>query len=789
MWTLECDDPVLKDKRLWLRPGKKYLFGRTEPKGQDGFMPKGEDVDFRISGKSVSRKHITILVSAVKSGEGSLVHTRSELTFRDEGAKYGTEIDGERISDATKILKNDEHVFKLGKTPHSFRIKWQPVVLSFSFSSKEVKGGKDPLIAIRDRLEDLDIKAVLPYLYGQTTHVVSSKRNTAKGLQALINAKYIVAEPFIDALVYVTTPENLDEPESLSPLEMDFDGHWPNELDYLPAKSKEPNERPPEFFAPNTGRNNIFEGYTFIFCDQVQFETLEAPVQHGGGKALHFSLDPGKTSVEELTRYVKNAAGEKGLGEFEDGSEGKGVVLVRFRGKKEYQDWAIDLGDQLALALNQRMIEQSEFMDAILTNSTGMLRRPLQEADEQDSGTLRAKPQARDDLTVEETRGPEVSQPPPRRKRTRGPIVSRFKGFDSDSDDPPEVSSLRDQQGVQERSISSIEKSQPASSSRSIENSVMVDSQRAEIRTPQARNPRKRSIPPSDEESEEEMVDKLLPAAAAMKRRKIEEEEEARRKGVAPATSFSKTQSTVDNKKPKKQKQEVDIKGVVRERREAEEDAARRDEESLRETLDGMDVEEMKNLAVVEEMQIPIRPNRPQRNQTNGASDSRWDDQWNGRKNFKKFRRQGESNQVRRGQSVIVPLEEVKKKAFDGGADYLVESEITKKTRKEKEHATHPESQGEQPFSTARSQNAEVPAELVDGDEPEVIDVEAPRTLRTMDLDKGRSSRSQAANGKRFAPSAAKAPVAKRQKTFAMREADSDSDSEDELKFRFKKKK
>lgn len=317
----------------------------------------------------------------------------------------------------------------------------------------------------------------------------------------------------------------------------------------------------------------------------------------------------------------------------------------------------------------------------------------------------------------------------------------------------------------------------------------MVDFQRAEIRNPQARNPRKRSIPPSDEESEEEMVDKLLPAAAAMKRRKIEEEEEARRKGLAPATSFSKTQSTVENKKPKKQKQEVDIKGVVRERREAEEDAARRDEESLRETLDGMDVEEMKNLAVVEEMQIPIRPNRPQRNQTNGASDSRWDDQWNGRKNFKKFRRQGESNQVRRGQSVIVPLEEVTKKVFDGREDYWTESEKTKKARKGKERATHLESQSEQPFSTARSQNAEVPAELVDGDGSEVIDVEAPRTLRTMDLDKGRSSRSQAANGKRSAPSVAKAPVAKRQKTFAMRKADSDSDSEDELKFRFKKKK
>lgn len=285
------------------------------------------------------------------------------------------------------------------------------------------------------------------------------------------------------------------------------------------------------------------------------------------------------------------------------------------------------------------------------------------------------------------------------------------------------------------------------------------------------------------------MVDKLLPAAAAMKRRKIEEEKEARRKGVTPATSFSKTQSKIENEKAKKQKKEVDIQEVVRERREAEENAGRRDEESLHQPLDDTNVEELKNLAVVEEMQLPMRPNRPQRNQTNGASDPRWNDHWNGRKNFKKFRRQGEPNQVRRGQSVMVPLEEVKKKDFGIGEDYRAESEKTRKKRKDKERATQPESPSEQPFSTARRQNAEVSAELLNGDEPEVIDVEAPRTLRTMDLDKWSSKRPQAANEKRSAPSTAKGPAAKKQKTVAVREAESDSDSEDELKFRFKKKK
>lgn len=260
-------------------------------------------------------------------------------------------------------------------------IKWQPVVLSFSFSSKESKGGKDPIQTTRNRLEELDIKTILPYIVAKTSHVVSSKRNTAKGLQALINGKFIVAESFIEALIFATTPGDLDELESLCPLEEDFDAKWPNELDHLPAKSKEPNERPKEYFTPNPERITIFEGYTFIFFDLVQFENLQAPVLNGSGKALYCPLEVGKTSVDELIRFVKNAAGEKSLGEFEDGSEGKGVVLVRFRGKKDFEEWAIRLGDQLALAVDQRMIEQSEFMDAILENNANKLRRPLPEED------------------------------------------------------------------------------------------------------------------------------------------------------------------------------------------------------------------------------------------------------------------------------------------------------------------------------------------------------------------------------------------------------------------------
>lgn len=791
MWTLECDSNLLENKRIWLRPGKKYLFGRTLD------LSRGKNKSFQLKDeKSVSRQHLTLTVSAVKPGDGSLVHTRSEITLKDEATKFGTEVDGIRIKENEQVLKDSEHTFRLGRSKHIFRIKWQPVVFTFSLTSKETKAGKDPLVNYRNRLEDLDIKVVIPYVVGVTTHVVSTKRNTAKGLQALINGKYIVTETYIDALVYATTPENLDELESLSPLEEDFDANWPKSSEHLPAKSKEPSERPSEDFVPNTQRGNVFEGYTFVFLDTTQFETLQAPITNGGGKAVSFIPDPGKTTAEEIVRYVKNVAGEKGLGEFEDGSEGKGVVVVRFRLKEKFADWAAEMDTTISLALGQRLIEQSEFIEAILLNDSSILRRPL-EVDYEESAprTNENAPaaSAEDDVQVEIPAQPEISKPGKRRARVRGNITSRFKGFGADDDDESSLPTSSRPAPVESQMQSAPRsgRSQRYSNGASFADSAMdIDSQDQENGENEATISRKRPASALEAIDEDEMMDNLLPAATAMKRRRIEEAEASQRNGIAsePVETSEKKDQPEKTRQPPK---EVNIKDALRERREKEEkeEAARRDEEMPRDTLVGMSIEEMKNLAVVEPMDVPDRSKRIQRREADVSTDSRWDERWNGRKNFKKFRRQGENIQARRGQSVIVPLEEVKKKDYGIGDDYWRESEKTKQRRKDKERATQSQSQS-QPFATAKSEAVELPSELaVDEDIPESIDIDAPRTTRHQERTEQTeesSNRSQVANGKRPASSQANGGPAKKQKTFAVQE--SDSDSEDELKFRFKKK-
>lgn len=317
-----------------------------------------------------------------------------------------------------------------------------------------------------------------------------------------------------------------------------------------------------------------------------------------------------------------------------------------------------------------------------------------------------------------------------------------------------------------------------------------IDAQSSHVENTQAENTKKRSLPQSDEENDEDVMDSLLPASKAIKRRRLEVEEEAKRTGKKlTSSSFLQGDPSVEEPKPKKIKKEINIKDAVRERREAEEQAARMEEENLHETMEGMSVEEMKKLAVVEEVDVPVRSDRPQRREENDNTNPRWDPAWNGRRNFKKFRRQGENANARKGRSVMVPLEEVKKKDFGIDEEYWDDDDSKKKKRKGKDRASQSQSQT---LSGTNSQHtAEVPSELMtNGEESELIDVDAPRTTRhsdhTRDADDSNMS-FQPVNRKRPASSRAMAPPPKKPKLLVTQDSESDSD-DDELKFRFKKK-
>ncbi|KAL9023164.1 MAG: hypothetical protein Q9196_007358 [Gyalolechia fulgens] len=302
-----------------------------------------------------------------------------------------------------------------------------------------------------------------------------------------------------------------------------------------------------------------------------------------------------------------------------------------------------------------------------------------------------------------------------------------------------------------------------------------------------------------------------------MKRRRLEAREEAHRRGEeSPPTNNNNNNNNNNNTSPpsaatktKSKETPLDIKASLRERRAAADQARTRDEETLRQDIADVDIEALRNLAVVEEFDVlPRRSLRSQHTRNgegeNDSNNERWKAAWNGRKNFKKFRPQGSGNgaagAARRGgaQGVIVPLEEVKKKDFGIGEEYWLEGgkESLKRKRKERESQSMSQSQmpehEDESLSLGASTNGRdrfrgngrknIPKELVvDDDEemPDMVDVEAPRRTRGMDTQTQRSSagRTSQARGKQQQP----------KRSFAAKQEESDSE-EDELKFRFGKR-
>jgi len=264
------------------------------------------------------------------------------------------------------------------------------VNFSFSFTKKELASGA--LTAVCERLGPLDIKALNHYEPGVTSHLIVSKRNTAKGLQALVDGRYIVHyDSYLKAVIAAATRS---DPEAKSPLEEDWDRNFPDPLRYLPPRGEEPTEKGEDSYAPNSARKNMFEGYTFIFCNKNQFNTLLAPITEGGGKALLREVLFNETDMHDFIGFVKNVAGVKSLGSLDDGSEGRGVVVVRYnpsKGDEQEINFYTDFNRDVSLHLDHRLVEQNEFLDAILGVDASVLRRTLEV---ESSGVLPPPPTA-----------------------------------------------------------------------------------------------------------------------------------------------------------------------------------------------------------------------------------------------------------------------------------------------------------------------------------------------------------------------------------------------------------
>lgn len=547
--------------------------------------------------------------------------------------------------------------------------------------------------------------------------MVTKKRNTSKSLQALINGKYIVTDSFISAIVEAASIPDGDEEGYPSQLEEDFEGHWPNALDHLPPRGEEPSDRPGEAYSPNERRQEVFDGYTFVFYEKKQYDNLFPVITAGKGKALFKEVTPGVTDIDDFIRYVKSIAGEKGLGSFEDGSEGRGIVVVRYIPAKDANSgWFAQFLTSFAQRLDHRPIDQREFLEAILACDASQLRRPLEEESQPSNlavRTQRETHQTQSHVDVDQGQPQEQSAaelveqteaPTSRRGRHRKPVVGRFKGFSLDSDPEDETPAPEPERTFPEegQDVVTANTAAPAASQDSLFVSqrpgFSQDLEPEEKRPRRATRgkPQKRPLSPLPEHDNSAFMDEIAPSAAAAKRRRIQsgrdpvppppepepaaQEDDDMASDSPPAKKGAKLK--VVKGKGKKVKEENEVLELARLRREEEEARLAAEKRVLTQPdNDEIDYAAIRALHIIEECPVRLPSERHgTRGREQDIAEGRWDPQWNGRKNFKRFRKQGESA-GRPPARIIIGLEEVKAKEYGIGDDYWLENDKSTQRR------------------------------------------------------------------------------------------------------------
>ncbi|GAB7338459.1 hypothetical protein MBLNU457_4743t1 [Dothideomycetes sp. NU457] len=809
MWFLTCDGDHLNGKRIWLRPGTVHLFGRTHQQPPNAQY-------HAITHKSVSRQHFELTVETIEPGSSLQLHKKSKVTIKDLGSKLGTFVDSERFQNAEKVLQKNDHTVKLGNYEVLFHVKWQPKVFTFASLSRASKQAVDPLADKRAQLEPLDVKCITEYVTQYTTHVVSRKRNTAQVLQALVNGRYVVADGFVEAVAKVGQKNGDDQ---VSALEEDFDANWPSELDHQPPPGNEPNARPArdEIFLPNVARSELFEKFVFVFCTNAQYDSLLPVVTGGGGKALLKEVPPpeDRPDLASLIDYVKECAGKKGDARYKLSQQPRkgGVVVVRpsdaakCGGAKFFQ--AVDL------ALDQRSVEQNEFLEAVLTVDGALMERPLEweEGHEPEDGgeamiaeqvngrdhsvgqsshTQEAAEKSQPAATPEEPQSSAPPQPSTTIRKPRRPITqSRFKGFDDFdpsqvskySAPPPESQNFEDDPSqVQPSQAMEVDSQQPLATQTNGAVSQVSRKRPAESQLPRV-------------ETNEDMLNDVTKGSAAFKKARIgvlsqQKAAESETRTTTIDEDDNAIDSTIKHLKAKKGKK-IDVTKALQENLEAAARAREEEEEANRIDLEGMDLTHKQDLAEIVPMAIRKPPTHD--------PEETWNPEWNGRPNFKKFkkRRPGQAQEEGPGQQrrkVLVGIEVHRPRAFNDD-DYFLQPRVGK------------ESQQRGSQSTAATEKTNVDDDLVRRIQRSRIEDEVNEVEHALDSDDDvfptrnrqrksqgqtqsqtlRNSQAAVAGRKRPGDASMSAPAAKRQSRLAapVRMAVDDSDDEDGgVKFR-----
>jgi DNA repair protein XRS2 len=322
-------------------------------------------------------------------------------------------------------------------------------------------------------------------------------------------------------------------------------------------------------------------------------------------------------------------------------------------------------------------------------------------------------------------------------------------------------------------------------------------------------------------------MDRIAPTAAAVKRRRIEAgedplpqapepaaDEDEEITAPQPATGQASKSHSVKSKSYKGKTKgggDGDIFEIARQHREEAEARAAADRESLQ-VDDDVDFALIRRLQIVEECNIR-QPKAPGRTRDQDIADGRWDPRWNGRQNFKKFRRYGEPA-GRPAPRVIVGLEEVKSKEYGIGDDYWLEEEGSgngKNKSSRRQTQTQRQAQATQTQAKGKEKEGVAPVTAIVHDssdedgpgeesvpEQAIAEPDPPRTkagkvaarsLRSRQSQAQKERQSQTTRSSKRTATALAADERPTKKPRLVIEVQESDESDDELKFRFGRRK
>ncbi|CDR41847.1 CYFA0S08e00738g1_1 [Cyberlindnera fabianii] len=302
--------------------------------------------DFIVNVKSVSSRHLDVIVHADGSGQMRIFGKIS--TYKGEQI---------RVEDPKKPIVID---FK-GSTKITIGVsKTTEQVITFVYKRVVVWLARDVSVD-EEKLATMGVLVTRDYTKATTQLVVNKKSPVTSQMEALIEQVPIVTVQFLNELV-----------QRRDRLIEDFTKNYPTPSDYLVD----------EECRPNPLRSDIFKGLTFIFSEENQYRRL-SPILEKAHAICHLFTLTESTTPQDYSSFVSSHSTDK-----DDSNHKTTTVLVQpqatnlelFKSRTESstpmeEERHIKILDEGAKLLGRYLITSENIFTAVATvNSSGLTR-------------------------------------------------------------------------------------------------------------------------------------------------------------------------------------------------------------------------------------------------------------------------------------------------------------------------------------------------------------------------------------------------------------------------------